>query len=101
MKIAELRIQNTAANGFDVSWRLSEGDQSSYDLFLIEGGAIIERVRRSGDRMRATLHTIAEPMKEYALLLTVRSGSRLDAVRTGFCTQRDATVNQRTSYLWQ
>ena len=51
--------------------------------------------------MRATLHTIAEPMKEYALLLTVRSGSRLDAVRTGFCTQRDATVNQRTSYLWQ
>lgn len=98
MKISELNIRKTESADIDVSWRLSDGDQSSYDLFLIEGGSIVERVRMSTGAMKCTLHTITEPMKEYALLLTVRSGMLLSSVLTGFCTQKDSSLYQSVTY---
>lgn len=98
MKITELIIHKTDAADLDVSWRLSDGDQSSYDLFLIQEGSIVERVRMSTDSMKCTLHTITRPMKEYALLLTVRSGKLLSSVLAPFCAQKDAALYQCISY---
>lgn len=97
MKISELIIRKTAAD-LDVSWKLSEGGQSSYDLFLIREGAIVERVRQTTDAMKCTLHTITEPTKEYALLLTVRSGKLLSSVTAGFCSPKDSQLCQTVSY---
>ena len=98
MKIKELNIRKNRTAQLNVSWELSGGDQSSYELFLIQGGSIVERVKMSGKSMRCSLRTLIEPMKEYALLLTVKSGSLLSSVRTGFFSGRNAELSQSVSY---
>ena len=98
MKIKELIINKTKAKKLDVSWELSDGDQSSYELFLIQGGAIVERVKMSSAAMKCSLRTMVDPMKEYALLLTVKSGKLLSSVRAGFYSGSDAPMSQSISY---
>ena len=87
MNIKELTICNIQTNRLAVTWKLSDGEQISYDLFLIQKGAVIERVRAVTGMTGCTLQTAAEPTAEYSLLLTVRSGERLSTVRTGFYPQ--------------
>lgn len=98
MKINELIIRKSNSAKLDVSWKLSDGDQSSYELFLIQGGSIIERVKASSAAMRCSLKTMVEPMKEYALLLTVKSGQLLSSARAGFYSGTEAPVSQSISY---
>lgn len=98
MTIKELIINKTDAKRLDVSWRLSDGDQSSYELFLIQGGSIIERVKATSVAMQCSLRTMIEPMKEYAVLLTVKSGRLLSSARAGFYTATDKPTSQRVSY---
>ena len=98
MKIKELIIRKNNASKLDVAWKLTDGVQSSYELFLIQGGSIVERVKTSGASTGCSLRTIAEPMKEYALLLTVKSGQLLSSVRAGFYTGTDAAQYQSISY---
>ena len=96
MNIKELYIRKNDTAKLDVSWRLSDGDQSSYELFLIENGSVIERVKAPDTVMQCTLQTILQPMKEYALLLTVRSGQLLSSARAGFYS--DHLLCQRVAY---
>ena len=77
MKIKELMIRKNNAEKLDVSWEISDGDQSSYELFLIREGSIVERVKTPSAAMRCSLRTIVEPMKQYALLLTVNDPDNL------------------------
>ena len=97
MNIKELIINKTDA-ALDVSWRLSDGEQSSYELFLIQGGSVIERIRMSSDTMRCSLHTVIEPMMEYAVLLTVKSGRLLSSARAAFYAAADKPTSQCVSY---
>ena len=97
MNIKELIINKTDA-ALDVSWRLSDGEQSSYELFLIQGGSIIERVKRSSAVMTCSLRTMIEPMKEYAVLLTVKSGRLLSSARAAFYAATDKPTSQCVSY---
>lgn len=87
MKIKELTICSIQTNRLAVTWKLSDGEQISYDLFLMQKGTVIERAGAFTGVTGCTLHTAAEPMKEYSLLLTVRSGGILSTVRTGFYPQ--------------
>lgn len=98
MRINELIINKTNAAKLDVSWKLTDGDQSSYELFLIQGGSIVERVKMSSAAMKCSLRTMVEPMKEYALLLTVKSGQLLSSVRAGFYSGTDSPMSQSISY---
>lgn len=97
MKIKELKIRRSNEK-LDVSWDISDGDQSSYELFLIREGSIVERVKMSGAVMRCHLRTIVEPMKEYALLLTVKSGELLSSARAAFFSGKGSEVSQSMSY---
>ena len=94
MTIKALNIRKSNNTPLDVSWELSGGSQSSYELFLIREGSIIEMAKSTGEAMKCTLHTIVEPMKEYALLLTVKSGKLLSSVRAGFIPDKDAPLYQ-------
>ena len=98
MKIKELMIRKNNTEKLDVSWTISDGDQSSYELFLIREGSIVERVKTSTGAMRCSLRTIVEPMKQYALLLTVKSGQLLSTARTGFCCGGGDQLCQSISY---
>lgn len=98
MKIKELIINKTNSARLDVSWQLSDGDQSSYELFLIQGGSIVERVKASSAAMNCSLRTMIEPMKEYAVLLTVKSDKLLSSARAGFYAATDAPMSQCISY---
>lgn len=98
MKIKELMIRKNNAEKLDVSWEISDGDQSSYELFLIREGSIVERVKTPSAAMRCSLRTIVEPMKQYALLLTVKSGQLLSSVCTGFYSGKGVELSQNISY---
>ena len=98
MKIKELSIRKHYTKSLEVSWSLSGGVQSSFDLFLIENGSVVERVRQSGDIRHCILRTFTEPMKPYSLLLTVRSGQALSTVRTGFFAGKDSPRYQSIIY---
>lgn len=100
MEIKELIIRKTNAAKLELSWELSDGDQSSYELFLIQGGSIVERVKTSSAAMKCSLRTMIEPMKEYALLLTVKSGQLLSSVRAGFYSDSNAPTLQSISYQY-
>lgn len=97
MKIKELMIRKTAST-LNVCWELSEGEQSSYELFLMKGGSVAERIKASDKAMRCSLKTLIEPMKEYALLLTVRSGELLTTARAGFFSSKDGELCRSLSY---
>ena len=98
MQIKELIINKTNAARLEVSWRISDGGQSSFDLFLIQGGAVAERVREISDVTQCSLQTMIEPMREYAVLLTVRSGGVLSSARAGFFAAADKPITQCVSY---
>ena len=98
MKIRELIINKTDVAGLDISWRLTDGAQTSYELFLIQGGSVVERVKRSSGVMRCSLCTRIDPMKEYAVLLTVKSGRLLSSARAGFYAAADKPMAQCVSY---
>ena len=98
MRIKELIINKTDAKQLDISWQLTGGDQSAFELFLIQGGSVIERIRMSSDTMRCSLHTVIEPMMEYAVLLTVKSGRLLSTARAGFYAAADKPMSQCVSY---
>lgn len=84
MMIKELTVRNNQTAGLAVSWKLSDGEQTAYDLFLIQKGSVIERVRAETGVMGCALRTTAESTAEYSLLLTVRSGQLLATARSGF-----------------
>ena len=97
MKIKELMIHKNNMDKLCVSWNISDGDQSSYELFLIKEGSIVERVKTSGAVMKCSLRTLIEPMREYALLLTVKSGELLSCARAGFFSGK-SELSQSVSY---
>lgn len=92
MKIKELTIRKTDADKLHISWSLSDGDQTSYELFLIRGGSVAEQIKENSAAMKCTLQTTAEPMRDYALLLTVRSGELLSTARAGFFSGKDTEL---------
>ncbi|MBQ3264785.1 MAG: hypothetical protein IJH07_03320 [Ruminococcus sp.] len=98
MKIKELTIRKNAAAALDVSWKLSGGGQTSYDLFLIQNGSVIERVRTPSPVTSCRLRTVPEPMTDYALLLTVRSGEQISTARTGYCPTKSIPMYQNIIY---
>jgi hypothetical protein len=98
MTIRELIINKTDMKQLDISWRLSDGAQSSYELFLIQGDSVVERVKRSSDTTRCSLCTTIDPMKEYGVLLTVKSGRLLSTARAGFYAAEDKPMSQYVSY---
>lgn len=100
MKIKELIINKTSADTLELSWKLSNGIQSSYELFLIRRGSIIESVKMSSEAMKCSLHTIIEPMREYALLLTVKSDRLLSSVRAEFYAASDKPISQSVCYQY-
>ena len=98
MIIKELNISMNGAEAPELSWVLSEGEQASFDLFLIQGGTIVERVRLSTAVTRCSLRTMIEPMREYAVLLTVKSDRQLSSARAGFFAAADKPMTQCVSY---
>ena len=88
MRIKELTIRNHQNAQITVSWKLCNGEQTSYDLFLIQKGTVIERVRAETCMTACTLRTIAGSTAEYNILLTVRCGQLLSTARTGFYHQK-------------
>lgn len=84
MMIKELRIQKTDNSKLNISWTLSAGDQTAYELFLIKDGSIVDGAKMSSDLTGCVLHTSLEPLKEYSLLLTVTAGKQLSTARAGF-----------------
>lgn len=84
MMIKELRIQKTDNSKLNISWTLSAGGQTAYELFLIREGAVVDGMKLSSDLTGCVLHTALEPMKEYSLLLTVTAGKHLSTARAGF-----------------
>lgn len=97
MKIKELMILKNSMDELSVSWNISDGDQSSYELFLIKEGSIVERVKTSGAVRKCSLRTMIEPMREYALLLTVKSGELLSSARAGFFSGK-SELSQSVTY---
>lgn len=98
MRIKELFIIKTDTKRLEVSWSISGGEQASFELFLIQGGSIAEMVKESSDVRRCSLRTTIEPMKEYAVLLTVKSGHLLSSARAGFFIDADMPLSQYVSY---
>ena len=82
MKIRKLRIQSD--NAVHISWSITGGKQSAYDLFLIQNGAVIERSKAESSAEGCILHTPILPPAEYSVLLTVTAGEKLATARTGF-----------------
>lgn len=98
MMIKELTIMKKCSADLTVSWTLSSGEQTAYELFLIQNGCVIDSVKTASSVTRCTLHFEAEPMKEYFLLLTVTSGAELSAARAGFRFDKGAQVLLNVRY---
>ncbi|MBQ3330715.1 MAG: hypothetical protein IJG87_06005 [Ruminococcus sp.] len=84
MMIKELRIQKTGSTDLDISWTLSAGTQTAYELFLIQEGCVVDGIKKNSAVTKCSLHAALEPMKEYSLLLTVSVEARLSSARAGF-----------------
>lgn len=98
MFIKDLCISKIDTKTPELSWSLSNGEQSSFELFLIQGGSVAEMIKESSGVTRCSLRTMIEPMKEYAVLLTVKSGRLLSTARVGFHTASDTPLPRRVLY---
>lgn len=98
MIINELCINKIETKRPEVSWSISGGEQTSFELFLIQGGSVAEMVKASSDVTQCSLRTMIEPRKEYAVLLTVKCGRLLSSARVGFFVDTDHPIPQCVSY---
>ncbi|MBQ3286068.1 MAG: hypothetical protein IJH40_10600 [Ruminococcus sp.] len=98
MKIKELRIQKADNAALSISWTLSDGRQTAYELFLIREGCVVDGVKMSSGLTSCTLHTTPELMKEYDILLTVTAGAKLTTARAGFRIDKKAQLYLCVSY---
>jgi len=98
MKIRQLSVVKISSQQLDISWTLSGGGQSAFELFLIRNGAVAAGARASSHITRCRLDAAIEPLKSYAILLTVTSGRQMASVCAGVYPQRDCELCQTILY---
>ena len=98
MKIKQMSLKKDASDKLDIAWTLSGREQSSYELFLICNGAVAEAVKASSEHTQCRLNTEIEPMKSYAILLTVTSGGQMASVCAGIYPIKEKVFCQTIIY---
>lgn len=98
MKIIQLSVKKDISDRLEIAWTLSRGAQSAYELFLIRNGAVVEAAKARSKLTRCRLSTEIEPMKGYAVLLTVTNGQRTASVCAGFYPMKEKELCQTIYY---